>query len=190
MHPKERLKEELELNPVVAAIHDEVQLAEVLSSDLGIVFLLKGSIFDIVEKVNRIKNSGKMVFVHYDLIEGFSRDVVGLDYLLEIANPDGIISTKATLIKHAQKKGFAAIQRIFLLDSLNMISGIQSVNNNHPDAIEILPGIMHEITAQMVSKVSVPVITGGMITRKEDVINSLKAGALGISSSETNIWKL
>ena len=36
---------------------------------------------------------------------------------------------------------------------------------------------------------NVPIIAGGLIDEKEDVINALKAGAEGISTTDKNLWE-
>lgn len=90
----------------------------------------------------------------------------------------------------AKEKGLIAIQRLFLLDSLNLDSGIKAVKTCRPDAIEILPGVMPKITKLIAEETKRPVITGGLIMDKSDVIDALKAGAIGISTSKEDIWSL
>lgn len=180
----------LEQNPIIAALSDFNSLDAVISSETDIVFFLCGSIFNLKEAVAKVKASGKLVFVHFDLIEGYAKDTVGLDYLIEGVAPDGIISTKSSIIKRGKEKGLYVIQRLFLLDSINLNSGILSVKSNNPDAVEILPGAMPKITQIVVDQTRKPVITGGLILDKEDVIHSLKAGAMGISTSNMDLWQL
>lgn len=182
--------EKLGLNPIIAAINDLNQLNEAMDSSAEVIFLLTGTIFELQEIVERIKKCEKMVFVHFDLMEGFSKDVIGLDYLLSHVKPDGIISTKNHLVRHAKEKGYFSIQRLFLLDSLNLQSGIHAIRSNNPDAVEILPGVMPKVTKMIAKQTQTPIITGGLIMDKEDVISSLNAGATGISSSCKEIWNM
>ncbi|MDN5352063.1 MAG: glycerol uptake operon antiterminator [Clostridiales bacterium] len=182
------LIEGLNLNPIVAAIHHEEALESALKSDVAIVFLLTSNIMTVKETTARIKSAGKRVFIHVDLVEGLSRDLMGLRYICETAEPDGIITTKSQLVKACKNMNVLAIQRIFMIDSHNFDSGVKSVLECVPDAVEILPGIMPTVTRQFVQKVNKPVITGGLITTKEDIINSLNAGASGVSTTETSIW--
>ncbi len=37
-------------------------------------------------------------------------------------------------------------------------------------------------------KTKIPIITGGLIMDKEDVIQSLNAGAIAVSTSNKNVW--
>lgn len=175
-------------NPIIAAVNNLEKLEKAIKSPCEIIFLLTGSIFNLQELVSRIKDHGKSVYVHLDLIEGFSRNVCALKYINEKIKPDGIITTKNSLIKAAKEMGLFSIQRLFMLDALSLESGINSIRNIRPDAVEILPGIMPRVTKIINTEVSIPIITGGLISDKEDVIASIKAGAIGVSTSKEEIW--
>lgn len=187
---KSRFAEALERAPIIAAIKDTDRLDAAIDAGPAIIFLLTSNIFNLKEVIDRVKKANIYVCVHFDLVEGLSRDTTGLKYLIDTMKPDGIISTKGNLIKYAKDQGVFSIQRFFLLDSLNMTTAVKSILVNQPDAVEILPGVMHKITKQMVEKTHAMVITGGLIQDKEDVINSLKAGAKGISTSREEIWRM
>ena len=51
-----------------------------------------------------------------------------------------------------------------------------------------LPGVMPKIIRKLASEMEVPLIAGGLITDKEDVINALSAGALAVSTTLSDIW--
>jgi len=67
-------------------------------------------------------------------------------------------------------------------------TGIKSINTTKPDAVEMLPGIMPRITATLCNETRIPIINGGLITLKEEVISCLGAGAIGISTTKEEIW--
>ncbi|WDV44807.1 glycerol-3-phosphate responsive antiterminator [Clostridiaceae bacterium M8S5] len=178
----------LELNPVIAAASSIEKLEEALKSPCEIIFLLTGSIFNLKNLVERCKEKSKSVYIHIDLLDGFSRDIVAMRYISENIKPDGIITTKSNLIKPAKELGLFVIQRLFMLDSLSLETGIKIISNTKPNAIEIMPGIMPKVTKILTKETKIPVITGGLIIDKEDVIQSLKVGAVGISTSKEDIW--
>ncbi|MCM1988502.1 glycerol-3-phosphate responsive antiterminator [Oceanirhabdus seepicola] len=180
----------LQENPIIAAIKSEEKLKRALVSPCEVIFLLHGNIFNLEEEVFRIKDKGKLVYVHADLLEGSSKDAIALQYLADNIKPDGIISTKTNLLKHAKALGMFTIQRVFLLDSLSLVTGTKSIKSINANAVEILPGIMPSITEKMVKKTGKSVITGGLVGEKSHVINSINAGAVGISTSEEKIWYL
>jgi len=184
------LTERLSENPIIAAIKSVDKLDEALQSSVEIIFLLTGDVFNLKDMVDRIHKRRKKAFVHIDLIEGIAGDTVGLRYICEKVQPDGIITTKGHLIKAAKKMKVLTIQRLFILDSLSLNTGIHSIKTHNPDAVEILPGVMPKITREIVASTGRPIITGGLIKDKDDVIQSLKAGAMGISTSSADIWEL
>ena len=49
---------------------------------------------------------------------------------------------------------------------------------NLPDCLDILPGTMPKILRRVCADAKVPVLTGGMIADKEDVMAALDAGCL------------
>ncbi|HYF82293.1 MAG TPA: glycerol-3-phosphate responsive antiterminator [Clostridia bacterium] len=175
-------------NPIIAAINDLNNIDLAIKSPCNVVFLLKGDISNIKSIVEKFKDAGKCVLVHIDLIEGFSKDAVTLKYFHDNIKPDGIITTKSSLIKIAKNNSIFIIQRLFALDSLSLASGIESLHSTKPDAVEILPGIIPKVIREVHSKTRIPVIAGGLIRDKEDVIGSLNAGAIGISTSIKEIW--
>jgi glycerol uptake operon antiterminator len=154
------------------------------------VFLLGGTLNDIAEPVALLQRQGWKVFVHVDMVKGLSLDVEGLRFLKGYAGPEGVISTHSQTIVHAKKVGFATIQRIFLLDSQSVATGIAQVMAVEPDAVETLPGILAETTAHIVRQVPCPVIAGGLITRPEQVDMMLAAGVQGVSTSTRALWEL
>jgi glycerol uptake operon antiterminator len=57
-----------------------------------------------------------------------------------------------------------------------------------PKAVEIMPGIVPSMIELILKKTNVPVIAGGLISKKEHVIDAIKAGATGVSTSSEKIW--
>jgi glycerol uptake operon antiterminator len=178
------------MSPIIAAVKDLSKLDSAIESPCEIIFLLTGDIFDLEKSVKKVKDKDKKVFIHVDLIDGFSRNVTALKYIHKVIKPDGIISTKTTLIKAAKDMNMLAIQRFFIIDSLSLNNAIESMKNIHPDAVEILPGIMGKITTQLYENTRKNIIAGGLISDKQDVIQALKAGAIGVSTTEEKIWYL
>ncbi len=178
----------IEDSPIIAAISDINQIDAVIKSPCEIVFLLDGDILNLNEIVELLRANNKLVYIHIDLIGGFSKDTTALKYIAKNIKPDGIITTKNNLVRAAKELRLFTIQRLFLLDSLALLSGINSVKSIRPDAIEILPGIMPRIIGEIREETRIPVIAGGLIRDKCDVINCLNAGAVGISTSNKDVW--
>ena len=177
-------------NPVIAAIRNEEDLQNVIPSNVLIVFVLYGSIINLKDTCERLKAAGKIVFVHVDLIEGLKGDYTGLLFIKQCGDPYGIITTKATNIKNGKKLNFCVIQRIFVVDSLSLKTGIKNIQSVLPDAVEVMPGVASKIIKSMENQVKVPIIAGGLIQNKKDIMESISAGAMAISTTNRELWNL
>ncbi len=182
--------EKIQDTPIIAAVSHLEKLEGALKSPCEIIFLLTGNILNLREIVKKAKDGGKDIYIHLDLMEGFSKDAIALKYIHENIKPDGIITTKSNLVKQAKEMGIFAIQRLFVIDSLSLETGIKSIRTTKPNAIEILPGIMPKVIKKINQETKIPVIAGGLINDKEDVIESLKAGAAAVSTSKEENWFL
>ena len=185
---KRKFRVILEDCPVIAAVKDETGLKECLYSESQIIFLLFGDICSVGRYVEIAKSAGKMVFVHMALINGLGNKEVAVDFIREHTGVDGIISTKPQLVKRAKELGLFGILRIFVIDSMAFGNIEKQCASLVPDAVEILPGLMPKIIKKLCSTVNVPIIAGGLISDKEDVMNALTAGAVAISVTNQRVW--
>ena len=185
-----RFHERMDNSPVIAAVKNMEMLENAVNSPCEIIFMLSGDIFNLADAVKRAHENGKMIFIHIDLMEGFSRDAVALRYIHENISPDGIISTKAGLIEIATELGMLTVRRFFIIDSLSLDNVVNATIAEKSDAIEIMPGVMPKIISKLKKKIKTPMIAGGLISEKEDVIGALQAGANGVSTTAENVWNL
>ena len=65
----------------------------------------------------------------------------------------------------------------------------KQVSLANPDMVEIMPGIMPEIIEKIKSELKLPLIAGGLISEKKDVIAALAAGADAVSTTKIGLWK-
>lgn len=177
-------------HPIIASVKDEEGLIHALQSDCGVIFTLYGDLLNIGGILQRIKEAGKVAFAHIDLIEGLAPREVSVAYLAKSTRADGILSTKVPLIRCAAGHGLLAIQRYFLLDSMAFNHVERQFAADAACAMEVLPGGMPKVITRVVERVRAPIITGGLIQDKEDVLGVLKAGATAVSSTNPEIWFL
>ena len=184
------LLELLAEGPVIAAVKDDDGLAAALESDVAVLFLLYGDILTVEEKVARVHDAGKKVFVHLDLMEGLSAREIAVDFIARCTAADGVISTKPALTRRARELGLVAIQRIFLLDSMALKNVERHFSQESADLVEVLPGLMPKIIRQLCHTTGRPIIAGGLISDKEDVTGALGAGAVAVSSTNPAVWSM
>ncbi|MFK0294383.1 glycerol-3-phosphate responsive antiterminator [Streptomyces sp. NPDC090442] len=184
------LAELLEEHPVVASVVDEAGLRAVLRSDCRIVFLLYGSVLDLPDIVQRLKDDGRVVLVNVDLLDGFAGKEVVVRYVKERTAADGILSSKAFMVRAARELGLFAVHRFFLIDSLSYHNLAPQVRRSQRDCVEILPGCMPRVISWVVADIGVPLIAGGLVCDRDDVFAALKAGACAIASSNRDVWAM
>lgn len=176
--------------PVIAAVKDENGIEKCLESDAQVVFTLFGTVLEIPNIVSKIQNSGKTAIVHIDLVDGLSARDSAVDYIAQATNASGIITTKPALVRRAKALGLCAIRRFFLLDSMALQNLDRQLAPDTPDLVEVLPGAMPKVLRTIAQNTNVPLIAGGLILDKEDVVNALSAGAVAVSSTNPKIWTL
>jgi len=179
----------LKHKPVIAALRNVEDVRIEGLSNVGVLFVLGGTIFDLPSLVKQAERFEKLVFVDIDLIKGVGKDASGIRYLARESHVHGIITTKSNLIKSAQKEGLISIQRIFVLDSESLSGGLNVVDKSRPEAIEVLPGlILPKIMDRIRARTSVPVIAGGLITKLQEIEEILSSGAIGISTTNAKLF--
>ncbi len=180
--------EALEDSPVIAAVKNEDGLEKCLQSESSIVFILYGDICNIRKIVSKVKSANKIAMVHVDLIHGLSSKEIAIDFIHQYTDADGIITTKSPLIKRAKELGLYTILRFFVIDSMAYDSIQKTMRAGKPDCIEILPALMPKIIKKICKDSPIPVIAGGMVSEKEDIMALLQAGAVSVSSSDQDTW--
>jgi len=177
-------------NPIVVAVRNPKDIKQAVLSDSNIIFLLCGNIYNLKQMVKYCLDAHKYVFVHLDLLKGYSPDYYFIKYLKDEIRPTGVISTKNNLILKAKQEHLLTIQRLFLLDSAAENTVINSVKKIKPDAVEILPGLVPKIITRVYEEIGTdtPIICGGFIEKEEEVLSSIKAGAISSSTSYKLLW--
>jgi len=182
------MRELLEINPIIGAIKGD-NLENIIKSECDVVFLLNGDILTLKKKIALLHKHNKKVFVHLDMISGLASSPISVDYIKNELNVDGIITTKTNIVKRAIELNVSVIQRFFFIDSMSLENAIESLRKVKPQAIEIMPGIIPKVIRK-INKVypDMPIICGGLINTKEEIINVLSAGAMAISTSDLKLW--
>lgn len=174
--------------PVIAAVKDPEGLERGLASDCSVIFVLYGDICSIRAIVEKIKAAGRIAMVHMDLIAGLSSKEVSVDFIKENTGADGIITTKPALIKHARELGLYTVLRFFVLDSMALENVGHQCAMARPDCMEILPGVMPKIIRRIHAVERTPLIAGGLLSDKEDIMAALSAGAVSVSTTKSALW--
>ncbi len=178
-------------SPVIAAVKDMAQLEDCLTLDnIQVVVLLFGDLCTIADVVAKAKDAGKVVLVHVDLISGLSSSQeIAVDFLQQNTRVDGIITTKPNFIRRARELKLFTVMRLFVIDSM-ALSGISKLESVKPDFIEVLPGVMPKTIRKIAQTTRIPLLAGGLIADKEDVMAALGAGAMAVSATSREVWRM
>ncbi len=175
---------------VIASIKNKNDIDKAITCQSNIAFLLTGNLINMNDYLSKLKQANKHTFIHIDFIEGLSNTKSAIKYIAHTWKPTGIITTKSNLIKFAKEEDLMTIQRIFLIDKSATTKGIEMARSSKPDAIEVLPGLMPSVIDQLTRKISLPIIAGGLIRNKKEILEALESGALAISSGNPSLWNL
>ena len=185
------LIEKLKKRPVIAGIREIKDISVALEKGVTVIFLLVGDIFDLIRTREKVKSSGVLLFSHIDLMKGIARDKAGIRFLSQRIGVDGIITTRVNLIRFAKKERLITVQRMFVLDSEALKTGVRAAYDCKPDAVEILPGIILPSLKSNISHLNLPpIIAGGLIKTETDVKKVLESGALAVSTSRKELWRI
>ena len=182
------IREILALNPIIAAVNSERLLEEASESEIEVVFVLYGTILTIPGIVETLKEKGKTVIVHADLINGLSGKDIAVDYIATRTRADGIISTRDNLVKRAKELGLVAGERSFIVDSMALENTISHIRTTRPDFLEVMPGLLNRVIREL-SGLGIPIVAGGLIRDKEEILSALNSGAIAISSTSPKSGK-
>jgi len=175
---------------VIPAIRKMKDFEKALTTSNEWIVFLETRLGQLKSVVEYSKKANKKVLIHIDLIQGLKADEYGMEFLIHEMKPDGILTTRGNIINLARRKGILAIQRMFLLDSGAIEQNMQLINRFKPDCIEVLPGLMPQVIGDIYKKTDIPIIAGGLLKSEEEVYSALEAGAIGISTSSSNLWCL
>ena len=177
----------LECSPIIAAVREN-RWERALESPASVIFDLEASLLTVKTHAEQAHAADKALFVHVDLAEGIGKDKVGIRYLAE-AGVDGIISTRAQVIRMAKDQNLLTVQRFFALDSQGMDSIQEMLRSTNPHLMEIMPGVVGKAIKRF-SAGTIPVIAGGLIETKQEVTAALGNGATAISTGCQALWDL
>ena len=80
-----------------------------------------------------------------------------------------------------------------VLENTPIIAAVKNAEKhilNESDAIEILPGVIPKVIETLSSMSKKPIIVGGLIETKNEVIQALNSRATCISTTDETIWNI
>lgn len=173
---------------IIPAVRQLKDFEQALRSDFTYIVLLEGHLARLPSLIRSADQAGKKVLIHADLVQGLKHDEPAAQFLCQMIQPAGLISTHTSVITTAKTNGLISIQRVFLLDSHSLQTSFRILSNSQPDFVEVLPGVMPEVIAELKAGTSVPILAGGFIRTPKDIELTLAAGAAAVTTSHRELW--
>jgi glycerol uptake operon antiterminator len=174
--------------PMIASITKEEQIPEAIESNVKRVNLMTGHIGCLEEIIHQLHISGKLVYVHMEMVQGLGRDTHAVSYLADRFKVDGIVTTKSNAVSAAKQAGIKSIQRIFAIDTAALKTAIRMINQTHPEEVELMPGLMPRVIKELKSTIKQPLIVGGLIRNEQEILEAIHSGADYISCGDPSFW--
>ncbi|AEJ42045.1 glycerol-3-phosphate responsive antiterminator [Alicyclobacillus acidocaldarius] len=175
---------------VLPAVRSPKDFEELMQGPHPVVVLLETNLTALPSLMRLANKAGKRLILHADLIQGLKHDEAGTQFLCQMIRPYGIISTHASVIATAKKQGVIAIQRVFLIDSHSLRTSYRVLQQAKPDYLEVLPGVVPQLIAEIREQTGLPVLAGGFVRTKEDVERAVAAGATAVTTSVKELWQM
>ncbi|WP_206885654.1 glycerol-3-phosphate responsive antiterminator [Alicyclobacillus mali (ex Roth et al. 2021)] len=175
---------------VLPAVRSLKDFEELMQEPHPVVVLLETNLTALPSLMRMANKAGKHLILHADLIQGLKHDEAGTQFLCQMIRPYGIISTHASVIATAKKQGVIAIQRVFLIDSHSLRTSYCVLQQAKPDFLEVLPGVVPQLIAEIREQTGLPVLAGGFVRTKEDVERAVAAGATAVTTSVKALWQM
>ncbi len=175
------------LNGIIAALWESSVKPEEVYTETA--FFLNGSITELPERLKLFHDHDKKVLVDIDFISGLRSDRAGIRFLKDIG-VNGIITAKLKVRNIANSMGLTSILRFFALDSRAVDRGIEQIENNKIDIVEILPGIISKKVAPKLRYFipDIKIVAAGLIDETVE-IDELKKHVNAISTSRKDLWR-
>ncbi|MBR0308727.1 MAG: glycerol-3-phosphate responsive antiterminator [Mogibacterium sp.] len=181
--------ESLERCPIIAGVNNDELLERLGTSSCEIAYILYGDICNIHDIVDKVISYGKIPVVHIDLVNGLASREISVDFIKKYTNAAGIISTKPHLIKRGNELDLITIQRFFMLDRTNYHNIKRHVKETSPDIVEVMPAGLTKMIEYVKEEIGDrTMIASGLVVEMSYVTGALSAGAIAISTTNTDIW--
>lgn len=177
----------MEKGRIIAAVRDAKQLELATKTDVDVIFMLAPNIAELKSHVDTVHAAGKKIFIHLDLAEGIGKDEYGIRFVKE-QGADGIISTRANIIKLARKVGIRTVQRFFIVDSQSVQTTVETAASSKADMIEVMPGTVSKVIRLLKNKLDMPIVAGGLLETAGEIEEAIACGARAVSTGKKELW--
>lgn len=175
----------------IPVIENRVQFVHAFdASQVSAIILRHCNLFEFATLFERARRSGLSIYVNIDHIEGIHADSAGLRYLADHLHVVGVISNNPRTLSLGKQFGLETIQRIFAVDSTGLETALESVDTQHVDLLDISPAlVVPYVVPYLETPLPLPFIASGLIQTSQQVQAILRAGALAVTVTRSELWQ-
>lgn len=174
---------------IIPSIREIKHLDYALSLNLKCVLLSEVHIGNLAKLTDVCHQAGKKVIVNYELIGGLGSDKVAFQMLKNMYRVDTVIGVNPIKMNMIRSENLNSIQRISLIDSMSIDSGLKMIFDAKTDAIELRPGIYAiEYLSKFKDKYPGKFFAGGFVNTPELLQRAYHAGFDGVMTSSRELW--
>lgn len=175
---------------VIPSVRQLKDLDYALTLDhLPYVLLGQVHLGNLQQLTSRCHKAGKKVIVNLDLVGGLGNDKVAMKFLKQLFNVDVVIATNPSKADMLRGVGIDVMQRITIMDSMSLDSGIAVLKDTKCSVIELRPGIYALEYLDLFRQVKdADFILAGFVNNLTLVEQARQAGFRGIITSSKELW--
>ncbi len=174
----------------IPVIENRVQFVHAFeSSQVSALILRHCNLFEFATLLERAHRSELSIYVNIDHIEGIHADSAGLRFLADRFHVTGIISNNPRILSLGKQFGLETIQRIFAVDSTGLEAALESVDTQHVNLLDISPAlVVPYLVPNLETPLPLPFIASGLIHTSQQAQAVLRAGALAVTVTRSELW--
>lgn len=173
----------------ILGYRDPEDLSIISSHSSPLVFILSSSLQDILGVSRFLVAKNKSIYVNIDLIDGLASRDSAIKFLKEHIPCQGVMSSKAPLLRYAKTLGLETIHRLFVIDSASYRGLGKQMNLSQADLVTIIPG-WPQVIGWVHGFCNRPIIASGLVCTHEAVEQCLDAGATAYCTTDKDIWRM
>ena len=175
--------------PIIAAVGNRDAFQTALASPAQAIYLLFGTPLSLPGLIRDARREGKLCMINLDFVEGLARDRHAIEYLAS-HGAEGIVSTKADVLRTVKALGMVSVLRTFIIDSAALVATLKVVTPFAPDAVEILPAIAAPKVLARFRPLhpGLHIIGGGLVGSVREIESLFGEGVNSVSVSDARLW--
>lgn len=79
---------------------------------------------------------------------------------------------------------------MLLIDSDAFKNAVEITKEVQPDFVELMPALIPSMIEKFKAETNLPIITGGLLQNKEQMIKALENGAIAVSTGNPELWSI